>query len=390
MSQMASLIGRDAMLATRVLQAANSAVYRSSGGPISTIPDAVRRIGCSAVRGIASALGVFDAMPATSADGFNPIRSWQHSLAVATLCERFTAVTDPDNAGIAYLVGLCHDLGDILFQTQFAAEYRQVLDAEKRTQRRRADLERDMLGMTHGELVVTILRAINLPDGIRTPIEAFHASPAAAARNPLSRVLCVADQLANGMLLASSVDSEIRPLSRAECHAATGNEAPELPDTIAFRTEISVMTSMLARLSAADERKMMEPMFKLRDRTLWLARDSSLSPSDPVALALATMVNIQVHDRLPGAGEAQSLQGLFVLARDATVPGFSAAEVTKSQRLLDASAFVLCLTGAADKTAPLAAEQDHKRYPIKLEELASFVAKACDLVGTRASENRAA
>jgi hypothetical protein len=69
---------------------------------------------------------------------------------------------------------VCHDLGEILFHTHFGAEYWQVLDAQAATGRRRDELERKMLGMSHGDLVVNILRCLGLPDAIRGPIEAFH------------------------------------------------------------------------------------------------------------------------------------------------------------------------------------------------------------------------
>jgi hypothetical protein len=76
------------MLSARVLHVANSAAYASARPVVHTIPDAVRQVGMSTVRNVASSLGIFEAMPPSSADGFNPIRCWQHSLAVAMLCER--------------------------------------------------------------------------------------------------------------------------------------------------------------------------------------------------------------------------------------------------------------------------------------------------------------
>src|SRR5205823_6003574 len=59
-SQLAELISRDALLSARVLQAANSAAYASGSCTTTTIADAVRRVGCSTVRNIAAALGIFD------------------------------------------------------------------------------------------------------------------------------------------------------------------------------------------------------------------------------------------------------------------------------------------------------------------------------------------
>jgi hypothetical protein len=111
LTEVAGLIARDSLLTTRVLQVANSACYASKRGPVSSIQEAVRHVGCSTVRNLAMALGVCDAMPATAGDGFNPVRAWSHSLAVATICER---LAPPEVSEVAYLVGLCHELGAIL------------------------------------------------------------------------------------------------------------------------------------------------------------------------------------------------------------------------------------------------------------------------------------
>ena len=37
-----------------------------------------------------------------------------------------------EQSGLAYVVGLCHDLGEILFHTHFAEEYRQLLKRSRR------------------------------------------------------------------------------------------------------------------------------------------------------------------------------------------------------------------------------------------------------------------
>src|SRR5205814_254989 len=175
LAQLAETIARDAVLSTKVLQAANSAAYASNRGMITSISEAVRRIGCSTVSNIATTVGVFEAMPDTGPDGFNPIRCWQHSFAVAKLCEHLARPQFPQQAGAAYLAGLCHDLGEILFRTHFGAEYTKVLEAHRTAAKPLRQLERDMLGITQEELSMIILRCLKLPESIRKPIEEVHA-----------------------------------------------------------------------------------------------------------------------------------------------------------------------------------------------------------------------
>lgn len=375
MSDLASLIARDPMLSARILQAANSASYASTRGMVSTISEAVRNIGCSAVRDIAASLGVFDAMPPCSPDGFNPIRCWQHSFAVATLCQRMAGDAD---SGAAYLTGLCHDLGEILFHTHFGAEYRQVLDAQAATGRGRDELERKMLGMSHGELVVTILRCLGLPDAIRGPIEAFHRAGIAGrgAGDKPTRLLRVAELYANGLLLASSPQSPLMPLTRPECRAATGEEEPARPDGVPLRNEIFALTAMLARLSSKDEAALMAPVYPQTATRVWLAREAAFSGFDPVAAALEALAEVTTQPRLPDAAEAAQHSGIIVVSRHAGVAGFSATDIQKAAALRPEGRLpVLWLTGSIDgAAAEMPGGLRPALCPVPVASLAGFVA----------------
>jgi CheY-like chemotaxis protein len=82
-SDLVCLLKQDVVLATRVLQAANSAAYISEKPRINTVEEAVRNVGLSTVRNIALSVGVYEAFPSDARDGFNLVRCWQHSVAVA-------------------------------------------------------------------------------------------------------------------------------------------------------------------------------------------------------------------------------------------------------------------------------------------------------------------
>jgi DNA-binding response OmpR family regulator/HD-like signal output (HDOD) protein len=202
-SELALRIGHDPVLSARVLQASTRASRATSRGVITTLPDAVKLLGCTTIRDIAASLGVFDAMPPASTDGFDPIRSWQHSLAVAKLCGQLAPA---ELSGTAYVVGLCHDLGEILFRTHFEDEYKRVLLAQTASGKPLHQVERTMLGLSHGQFSQTILRCMKIPDAIKLPIADYHDSILTGdhLREPLGRVLQLADLYATGMLMAPS------------------------------------------------------------------------------------------------------------------------------------------------------------------------------------------
>ena len=351
-AQLAALIARDPMLSARVLQAANTAAYASNCGVVTTIADAIRKVGCATVRNVAAALGVFDVMPETSANGFNPIRCWQHSFAVARLCEHLAlASSNPDGAGLAYVVGLCHDLAEIFIHTEFHAEYRHVLElAALPGSPPAAQLERDVLGMTHADLVKTIFGCIGLPESIREPVEILHAPGAERTLNPTARILYLAEQYANGIMLASSPASTVAPLSQALCRTATGSADPTAPDAERLRSEVLCLTATLSRLPAGEQAKLFAPLLPRRDARIWLARDAALSSFDPIEAALRSLAEVSVHNRLPTPAELAGLDGCVAVTRGGAGSGGGSSPAALAPAHVES--FAAANEAAAAKQAP--------------------------------------
>jgi HD-like signal output (HDOD) protein/CheY-like chemotaxis protein len=192
MSELAELIGKDPVFATRILRAANSAAFSGRRKGVTTIADAVRNIGISTIADIATALTVFEAVPCGDSGNFNYIRSWQHSFATAMICQQLAKLVNPPDAGAAYLVGLCHDMGQIVFRSEFNSEYDQVLKFAAETGLDLETAERQMLGVVQLDLARLILRKLGLPDAIRQPIEEFQSlqrQPGRRPALPLARLL---------------------------------------------------------------------------------------------------------------------------------------------------------------------------------------------------------
>jgi HD-like signal output (HDOD) protein len=303
LADLAPVIGRDPALTARILTTANSTAFRGSRKMVTTLPDAVKQLGCGNIRNIAMTLGIIEVMPTAHADGFNPIRSWQHSFAVALLSEHLCADSpDEKDSSVAYLIGLCHDLGEILFRTEFGCEYAQILDTHHQTIRPLRELEQEMLGITQGELAAIILKKLGLPDNIRYPIDQFHASPNRITHPPtdrLARVLHLADLFANGIMMAAASGAMIAPVGKAIFRDLFGKNDPALPDVESVRSQILALTSMMANLPAADQAKLMQPLLKpTRKRALYV-RDPLFSAFDPMAAALNLLATVTMHAKIP-------------------------------------------------------------------------------------------
>ncbi|HVT91162.1 MAG TPA: HDOD domain-containing protein [Tepidisphaeraceae bacterium] len=369
MPGLAASIARDSLLSVQVLRAANTANYVTHHGTIANLSEAVRNLGCLAVRNIAAALGVFEAMAPTSPDGFNPIRCWQHSFTVATLCSLFSA--EP-TSGLPYLIGLCHDLGEILFRTHFADEYQQVLTVQQTTGEPRQIIEKAMLGVTHSELAITILNSFQLPKSLCVPIQEYHANgPASRGGSNWVRLLRLADLYANGMLLACSGQSPVGPVNLADVRAATGKNNPPHPDADLLRAEIFSLTAVLARLPTREQAEVLAAPYPRRSVRIWLARSETFAALDPLETALRSLAEVTVSVKLPNADEAAEHDGLVVAAPSTSLSGFTGPEIEKAAtRHRVAPLPVLWLTGRIEP-GPLPVQPQIS--PMPLDRLANFV-----------------
>jgi hypothetical protein len=363
------------------MRAANSAPYAIGAGTVASIPQAVSQVGVTSARNIAAAMGIYDALRIGDESAFNPIRCWQHSLAAGALCEQLYGEDADLPPGIPYLVGLCHDVGEIVLQTCFGPEFTQVLSAAARLDKPIGQIESAMLGVTHGELAQLAFELMGLPDSIRRPIQTMHDRASTTTRTRLGSAVRLADMYANGLLLSSSGRELIVAVTQAECRATTGQPHPAVPDGERFRAEMFALTTMLARLSPADEEKFTKPYYARTKHPVCLVRDPGLSRFDPITAAAMALADTTVMEKLPDRPMAGGL--LIVVTGAADASGFSAEAIAK----VADPARTLWLTRRSDAAAanpPALAEAPIQpvNMPVPIEALAAFIRKGAAAADT--------
>ncbi|MBC7785275.1 MAG: HDOD domain-containing protein, partial [Burkholderiales bacterium] len=374
--QLASLISRDPVLASRVLAIANSAAY-ATRGICTTVLDAVRKVGFSSVRNIAAAVGIFDAVPLSRTDGFDALRCWQHSFAVATLCEQIERARDPAAGSEAYIAGLCHDLGELLVHVEFAEEYTAVRAAQIETGRPITELQREMLGMTHLELMLASVAAVKLPDAIWLPIQNYHrATRVDEETQRRADLLQLTHTYANGLLLAIDPDSSVRCFTREACKRITGKETPKQPDPQQFCAEVTTMTTVLAKLDSAAARSLVMP-FKKCDRKVYLVRDVRLSEFDPIFTALTAIAAPELCDEFPAAALASDADALCVVVSGGAISAPIRSAIAQARNQLPGLDHrLMCIVGEPpDAAIPDPTNALAMVWPVSLQALNDFVAK---------------
>jgi CheY-like chemotaxis protein/HD-like signal output (HDOD) protein len=317
-AEMSAILRQDPLLAAKVIQLAGSSAYAGSKARVAGIEDAVRVVGVTAIGEMAATVAVFKAFPQDRADGIDLLRCWQHAFGVATVMSRIVPKSDLVPPGLPYLLGLCHDLGEILLRQKFPTEYAAAKDYALQGGEPVNDLLPKVFGISYSELVQAILEHLKFPQAVAAPIKQYapYAGwPVEAHVGLLPRALTIADFMAHGMLLTSSAENLISPVLQNDCRTSLISGGAINVAEICAETLATV--SALAKVDPEEEATLSNPMIGLRETMVCYVRPPQFASLDPVAAALGNLGNVKIYDRLmkpEGLGEAQ---GLVVVAPEA-------------------------------------------------------------------------
>lgn len=330
--ELAAALKHDPVIAARVLQLANSAAYQTGKAHVSTIDEAVRVIGFNTIRTLASSIGIFETFPAESADGFSVIRCWQHSFAVASIMNRIVPPSDSVTPGLAHLVGLCHELAEIIVRQLFAAEHDAAISRARATGDAVHQVELEILGLPRYELVGQVMNKLHLPPDVADPIRetGMRAFDHTLRLGGMARALRLANDYAHGCLLAPAADAGVGPATRLECQDAVGDGNPKPIDPIELRDEVYTLTNMLIGTSSAAHAAASQPLFPFKPVRVWYARHTAFSQFDPLGVALQLLSDVERFDRLPqNTAELSGFDGMVVVVPSAENPRMTQEDVRR-------------------------------------------------------------
>jgi putative nucleotidyltransferase with HDIG domain len=188
-------IAFDQALTPKLLRTANSALA-SRGHPISTVREAVMRIGTGSIFAIAMALGVQRRFkPALPHFGMAEGDLWVHSVSAALAVEMLATSMRRKLPVESFTAALLHDVGKLVMERFLEADALAKLRAaaaQGRESLRAAEIE--VVGVEHGEFGAIVARHWQLPERLVHGI-LFHHFPAETA-DPIAHVVHVSDAVA--------------------------------------------------------------------------------------------------------------------------------------------------------------------------------------------------
>jgi HD-like signal output (HDOD) protein len=164
-------IGLDPVLSGTLIKYANSPAHRLAREATS-VQQAVNVLGTRQVRAAAmvAAMRGF-------ASGGNPITTmlWEQGVVISTLARAVAKRSSRRLADEAELLGLLHNMGALVLNTNFPDLYRSLADSLQQDGGLVHDAEREVFGLHRGELVDELTVRFRLPARVSEVMTAYHA-----------------------------------------------------------------------------------------------------------------------------------------------------------------------------------------------------------------------
>ncbi len=171
------IIEKDLGMTAKILQLVNSSFFGRSWH-ISDISQAVTMLGLDTIRSLVLTVGIFSKLDASTMTASNMEKIYEHSIKTGTIAQKIAIHENADRETVdnAFIMGLLHDLGKIIFAVNFPETYANVFKLSQDKKIPFIDAELQVMGATHAQVGAYLLGLWGLPDDIVEGV-ALHHSP---------------------------------------------------------------------------------------------------------------------------------------------------------------------------------------------------------------------
>jgi len=193
--KMEELILHDQALAARILQVANSPLYpfRSE---VKTISHAITLLGLNQVRSLAIGMSIFDSFSRGARSEAAHLRNlWMHSYGVGALSQKIWGKrSTSSDSEFAFLCGLLHDIGKVVYFKKAAIHYSYVFAQERMGDEPYISaVEFEYYGISHAPLGAILAERWGFPSKLCNVIRRHHSVPHQMA--PIVAAVSLADSI---------------------------------------------------------------------------------------------------------------------------------------------------------------------------------------------------
>lgn len=216
--EIANVIAIDQAISIRLLKLANSSAY-TRGRSITSVRDAVQRIGVREIRALVMSLAVIDQYEAHGADcAFHDARMfWEHSIACGVAATQIAAALNIAAKENYLIWGLLHDVGRVILLEHCPEKLSAAWDAARELGVPLEVVEPKLLLLDHTGILEQALERWHFAAEIITPVVSHHLSVRKLAELPkgmdqAAATIVLANSLVSALGIGSSGNDAIYPL----------------------------------------------------------------------------------------------------------------------------------------------------------------------------------
>ena len=169
--KLALVLQRDPALAGLILKYANSAQSHSSS-KITTVNEAVIRLGTSLVRQLALGFSVLSNARSGPCETFDYINFWTRSLAAAVGCHVLSKHLPRVASGEAFTCGLLCQIGQLCLASVHPGEFAKILDDwDESSAEQLIELEQECFAIDHNQVSAALFADWGLPELFQSAVE---------------------------------------------------------------------------------------------------------------------------------------------------------------------------------------------------------------------------
>lgn len=195
LEEVGELIALDPVLTAKLLHYCNS-VYFSGREPVSSVPEAIGRVGFQTIFALVSAVSGSKSFNPPAASGVDGTQLWKHSLTTAFGC-KFIAEDITEDGNLLFTAGLLHDIGRVVLAQAKGADYGQLLNQADDDGADATEREKSAYGFTHADVGACLMESWQLPAQLVQAVRFHHQPAAAGAVKRTAAGVCVGNALAH-------------------------------------------------------------------------------------------------------------------------------------------------------------------------------------------------
>jgi len=208
--QLGKVIESDSAVSAEILKLSNSVYYASRNTKITGLKNAIVRIGFEQAKKSVMAMSVMNKVNDSNYEtGFNHCEFWFHSLAVAVISEKLAKASGLADPSEAYVFGLLHELGVMLYNEYLNKLFLSLLDESTEQGQPFVKYQLDTIKVTHFDLQARLFSSWNFSNEFVDACKALNGNcftDEVMKKTPLATVISVADALAHSFGIGRAAD----------------------------------------------------------------------------------------------------------------------------------------------------------------------------------------